>query len=1396
MWKTLRVFVSSTFLDMHAERDHLVRFVFPELRERCAARRLYVVEIDLRWGIPKEEALDGGAVSLCMDEVDHCRPYFIGILGERYGSIIARAAAGPRSETACDGDEPSITEAEIRRGAFAKDHGTDSALFYFRDPSFLVDVPAAHRARFESESPEARCRLDRLKAAIRERYEVVTYHCRYAGEDEAGEPALKELEDFGQKVLEALWSVIVRAHPEEATDDLSQVERLQQDSFIEDRRRHFVGREALLDELAAYANDRGPMPLVVHGERGCGKSALLSTFARRFEDEPAERAPILYFAGTEPNSLSVSDMLARLCDELRRRCRVRSDATEQSADLGSEFRRLLRVAGAVAPLLIIVDGIDQLIESAGVDLTWLPTSLPEGVRLLIGCAPGSWLREIQSRRPSPRSLLVGPLPDDERSLLVRTFLSQYGKRLSEAGEDQMSRLLQKQHASNPLYLRLACEELRIAFSFASLTQRLDALPDAIGSLFDTTLARLEDDHSSGFVSKVTCALACARDGLFEAEIVEAVLDDEGRRFPAARWARLRRALAPYLVGATTRTALPLKLFHGELTSAILERYASTEEERLRVHAGLAAYFRRGADPQGDASWAGSSRALRQLPFHLAHARDVVALESTLANFEFLFARLAAGPVWSLLDDFHLAEQIGVTGLRPVADALLACATTLDRDRHQLAGQLVGRLPASTAGSACRLLEGAHAWGQACWLSPAGPSVTNPGTMVASLAGHAGSVCDVAMTADGLRVISASHTDDALKVWDVARATELLSLRGHRGGAYKVAVSADGRRAVSAGLDWTLRAWDLQTGSALWTFPGHIRFSGMPILERVGQIIARGTRMSASGAPEYIHSIGISDDGGLAISANKAEIKLWDLDRGEKIVTLRADNACAAISGDGTLIASGAGWKGETIDTWRIPPEGRRLAGPITASRVRSTVGHVDAISLTRDGGCAIVSLSQIGMRDEGRAAIVALARSECGPANGNAALPLLSLCTPVFTNSINAVAITRDGLHAVTASREMDVPTLHRWSVASGECIRTVKANSSAFDKVVLSDDGSRAAAARGPSAEVWNIGGAASARSVEEGYLRSLAVSELGCCGVWTADSEARLQGFDQDSPVRVLEHGGAVWQVALTNDGSHAFTAASGDRYGIVGIRVWNCASGRAMGDHALPTTQGRYRRHAALLPLGPTDMLVVTFPSDDRLCVARHGRTDGGAWGVIDAVDLDTRGESIAVAVSEDGHRFASMSGDGTVRVADLGMPDDGLRAIGRADIANRNPSSSPRLRIAGTRVFAYYVSRDDDRALTIFDCAAGAATRGLTSHVAALVDFDVSRDMTRVVTVSNDRTCRLWDPETGRLLANFTADEDFNRCCISPEGDAIAVGSGRGAQMFRVRGDASPRSILAN
>src|SRR4249919_2343995 len=91
-WQTVRVFISSTFRDMHAERDHLVKVVFPELRERLEPFRIELIDVDLRWGITREQAENDRVLDLCLRQIDECRPFFLALVGERYGWVPGRYA--------------------------------------------------------------------------------------------------------------------------------------------------------------------------------------------------------------------------------------------------------------------------------------------------------------------------------------------------------------------------------------------------------------------------------------------------------------------------------------------------------------------------------------------------------------------------------------------------------------------------------------------------------------------------------------------------------------------------------------------------------------------------------------------------------------------------------------------------------------------------------------------------------------------------------------------------------------------------------------------------------------------------------------------------------------------------------------------------------------------------------------------------------------------------------------------------------------------------------------------------------------------------------------------------------------------------------------------------------
>jgi WD40 repeat protein len=173
-WKTVSVFVSSTFDDMHAERDYLVKEVFPRLREWCEQRRLRLVDVDLRWGVTEADATNNKrVVDVCLRRIDDCRPFFICLLGQRYGWIPRRQDVAPETSGAYPHiagalGAASVTEMEIQHSTVAGKHVSD-AFFYLRDPSYLADLPsdpAQLRQRIYTDEAEEDAALRKEKLRV------------------------------------------------------------------------------------------------------------------------------------------------------------------------------------------------------------------------------------------------------------------------------------------------------------------------------------------------------------------------------------------------------------------------------------------------------------------------------------------------------------------------------------------------------------------------------------------------------------------------------------------------------------------------------------------------------------------------------------------------------------------------------------------------------------------------------------------------------------------------------------------------------------------------------------------------------------------------------------------------------------------------------------------------------------------------------------------------------------------------------------------------------------------------------------------------------------------------------------------------------------------------------
>ncbi|MBN3316831.1 TEP1 protein, partial [Atractosteus spatula] len=139
-WRNVRVFISSTFRDMHGERDVLVRLIISELRRHAALYCLSVQEVELHWGVTEEESSRQRMVEMCLSEVCHSQ-LFVGILGERYGLVPTEISIPDQPQFDWLKTVPpglSVTELEIRQfESLHPDSAKDRTFFYLQTPELI-----------------------------------------------------------------------------------------------------------------------------------------------------------------------------------------------------------------------------------------------------------------------------------------------------------------------------------------------------------------------------------------------------------------------------------------------------------------------------------------------------------------------------------------------------------------------------------------------------------------------------------------------------------------------------------------------------------------------------------------------------------------------------------------------------------------------------------------------------------------------------------------------------------------------------------------------------------------------------------------------------------------------------------------------------------------------------------------------------------------------------------------------------------------------------------------------------------------------------------------------------------------------------------------------------------
>ncbi|NEQ68332.1 MAG: hypothetical protein F6J86_28865 [Symploca sp. SIO1B1] len=385
-----------------------------------------------------------------------------------------------------------------------------------------------------------------------------------------------------------------------------------------------------------------------------------------------------------------------------------------------------------------------------------------------------------------------------------------------------------------------------------------------------------------------------------------------------------------------------------------------------------------------------------------------------------------------------------------------------------------------------------------------------GQEIRTLHGHNGWVWSVSFSPDG-KTFATGSKDKTVKLWDVETSQEIRTLQGHDNSILSVSFSPDGSILASQSSDDTIKLWKMETSNKDY-YEGVFVVSFSPdgktfavggwdnTIElwdaETGQRLRRLQRQETE--PKFrnnliykdllINSVSFSPDGNiLATGSSDKTIKLWDIETGQEIRTLRGHNQevnSVSFNPDGNVLATGSGDK--TIKLWDVEmgQEIRTLQG--------QGFGFVYSVSFSPDGNILATGSSdktiklwdvETGqeIRTLGQGWVNNVSFSPNGnilAASGNdntIKLWDVEMGQEIRTlqghnESVNSISFSPDGNILATGSRDQ---TIKLWDVETGQEISTLQGHNASVTSVSFNPDGNILVTASKSSNKpliLWNL--------------------------------------------------------------------------------------------------------------------------------------------------------------------------------------------------------------------------------------------------------------------------------------------------------------------------------------
>ena len=583
--RQIRVFISSTFQDMQDERDELMKKTFPVLRRKAAERDVMLTELDLRWGITLEESDNGKVVEICLKEIENSIPFFIGIVGNRYGWI-------PKKEDLEEGvfkrfsvvnnyveRRLSVTEMEMQFGVLERPEEMHAFFFIKKGDIKNSDEPK---------------KLSALKEAIikNNRYPISYY---------------SSVEELSRQVETAFSQLLDSLFPEGNLTELEK-QRISQRSFMNMLSTTYVKDNVAFDTLDRFASDSDSRFLIITGESGLGKSALIANWLKESALRMKDCNVVYHFVGNGGSIGNHLDIMKCLVNEI---CCIYDIPRIPGA---SDERELDRIFGIVAvadkPLIIVIDAINQIqdINDAKL-LNWMPYP-PKSIKIIYSTLVEDRTMEVFRNRDYPLFILSA-LDRSRRITLVEDYLKTFAKKLDF---HQVERIVDAPLSQNTLVLKTILNELINYGVFERLDERLSYYlsVSSIREFYQLVLNCYEEDFGHDLVRRLLSLIAVSRTGLSEPEILEIT------GIKPLYWSRIFCSFSSHL----NEKGNLISFSHSYIREAVEEKYISASPEyEHQCRTEIISYFIN----------YDSERAMLELPYQFDKDNDNEGLFKYMCN---------------------------------------------------------------------------------------------------------------------------------------------------------------------------------------------------------------------------------------------------------------------------------------------------------------------------------------------------------------------------------------------------------------------------------------------------------------------------------------------------------------------------------------------------------------------------------------------------------------------------------------------------------------------------------------------------------------------------------------------------------------------------------------------